>query len=146
MSASPFEPCHGFVERLVDGASAASDPELAAHLGTCLSCFRTAAELRDAPRALGLLREAETAAGQRRTDPGERFWNQLTGRILGAFPQDGAPAVDHVSSPSVADSARAGAAARWEAAWELAVLAHGGPNAAEPRLQRTLVSTRPASR
>jgi len=86
MSASPFDPCQKYAERLVDSGDAASDPDLAAHLGTCLGCFRVATELRDAPRVAALLRQAEAAARQREPQPDERFWTEMSSRVLEAWP------------------------------------------------------------
>lgn len=52
-----------------------SDPEVSAHVRSCLRCFRTVTELREAPRIAALLREEQPP------DPGEFFWAELTHEI-----------------------------------------------------------------
>jgi hypothetical protein len=54
--------CEAAIQRLVtcheSGGRPADDAALAAHLGSCLGCFRAAADLKDVPRLAALLREA----------------------------------------------------------------------------------------
>ncbi len=73
--------------RLLSGETAAADPALAVHVGSCLRCFRTAAELRELPRLQGLLRTAELDAA---VDPGEAFWRSFPARVADAW--EGRPA------------------------------------------------------
>ncbi len=61
--------CEDVSGRLIAGDKAGDDPVLAAHVGSCLQCFRTAADLRDLPRLESLLRRAQPVA-----DPGDAFW------------------------------------------------------------------------
>ncbi len=57
------------------GASAGGQTrEVSEHIGSCLLCFRTAADLRDAPRLEKILRDAQPS-GNDATDPGLAFWN-----------------------------------------------------------------------
>jgi hypothetical protein len=79
-------PCEAAEARLVGGARPGDDPALAAHLGSCLRCFRTATELRDVPRLEALLR-----AGRPEVDPGERFWESFPARVTGAWQSSHAP-------------------------------------------------------
>jgi hypothetical protein len=60
--------CADVALRLIGGELPAQDPELAAHVGSCLRCFRTASEMRDLPQIATLLRE------ERPTDPPDAFW------------------------------------------------------------------------
>jgi hypothetical protein len=68
--------------RLVDGRPVADDPEAAAHLRSCLRCFRAAAELRQVPQLAALLREAEHDA---QPDPGELFWARFPRTVADAW-------------------------------------------------------------
>ena len=56
------------------------DAALAAHVGSCVTCFRTLAELRDAPRVAAALR-ADAPAVARSSD---RFWDDLAARTTNA--------------------------------------------------------------
>jgi hypothetical protein len=68
--------CERIIERLVDGARPTDDPEVGAHLSSCLRCYRAAADLRDVPQLTGLLREAQ-AELERHDSPGEAFWRSF---------------------------------------------------------------------
>jgi hypothetical protein len=55
------------------------DAALAAHVGSCMTCFRVVAELRDAPRLAAALRaDAQAPAVS------ERFWDDLAARTSAA--------------------------------------------------------------
>jgi len=74
--------CTRVLERLVDEGEVGSDRVLAEHLGSCVTCFRTSTELRDAPRVAEALRAAAAAASS--PAPGEGFWNDLAVRTTAA--------------------------------------------------------------
>ena len=76
MTATGKPACDEVVLRLVDGERPGDDPGLAEHLGTCLGCFRAAAELRDVPELARTMRQ-DAAAGRAAADPGEAFWREL---------------------------------------------------------------------
>ncbi len=74
--------CRQVWERAVDstsGGDAMTDPALAAHVGSCMTCFRTLAELRDAPRVAAALR-----AGTPALPVSDRFWDDLAARTTDA--------------------------------------------------------------
>jgi hypothetical protein len=56
-----------------------ADAGLAAHVGSCVTCFRTIAELRDAPRVAAALRADAPAIAVP-----DRFWDDLAARTTGA--------------------------------------------------------------
>jgi hypothetical protein len=68
--------------RLIAGAHASDDPALASHVGTCLRCFRTAAEMRELPRLAALLREGDE---RQSADPGEAFWARFPATVNAAW-------------------------------------------------------------
>jgi len=74
--------CTRVLERLVDEGEVGSDRVLAEHLGSCVTCFRTSIELRDAPRVAEALRAAAAAAPS--PAHGEGFWNDLAIRTTAA--------------------------------------------------------------
>lgn len=74
--------CTRVLERLVDEGEVGSDRVLAEHLGSCVTCFRTSIELRDAPRVAEALRAAAAAAPS--PAHGEGFWNDLAVRATAA--------------------------------------------------------------
>jgi hypothetical protein len=78
--------CEAAIQRLVacheSGARPGDDAPLAAHLGSCLGCFRASADLKDVGRLAALLREAHDPA-QSPGEPGSAFWASLP-RQLGA--------------------------------------------------------------
>ena len=68
--------------RLVDGRPAAEDPVVAAHLRSCLRCFRTASELREVPQLAALLRQGRE---DEQPDPGELFWARFPRTVADAW-------------------------------------------------------------
>ena len=74
--------------RLVDGRPG-DDPEMAAHLRSCLRCFRAASELREVPRLAALLRDAQVDA---QPDPGELFWARFPRTVADAWERRQQPA------------------------------------------------------
>ena len=71
--------CRQVWERAVEGRDVADDPTLTAHVGSCVTCFRTLSEMRDVPRLAAALR-----AGTPAVDVSERFWDDLAARTAGA--------------------------------------------------------------
>jgi hypothetical protein len=75
--------CRQVFERAVGSGSGAdevmADATLAAHVGSCVTCFRTLGELRDAPRLAAALRADAPAV----VVP-DRFWDDLAARTTGA--------------------------------------------------------------
>lgn len=78
--------CGEVFERLVSSAGEAEeprqDPALAAHLGSCMSCFRVLTEMRDAPRIATLLRDEGPAPAMPAAD--DPFWAELAARTTTA--------------------------------------------------------------
>jgi len=74
--------CADIELRLVDGRPVAEDPEVAAHIRSCLRCFRAATELRQVPRLAALLREA---GSDDQPDPGELFWARFPKTVADAW-------------------------------------------------------------
>jgi hypothetical protein len=71
--------CRQVWDRAVEGRDVMGEPALAAHVGSCVTCFRTLAELRDVPRIAATLRAGEPAA-----EVDARFWDDLAERTTGA--------------------------------------------------------------
>ncbi|HMF41774.1 MAG TPA: hypothetical protein VKQ32_13945 [Polyangia bacterium] len=71
--------CRQVWERAVEGGDVMADAALAAHVGSCVTCFRTLTELRDAPRVAAALR-ADTPP----VAVSDRFWDDLAARTTGA--------------------------------------------------------------
>ena len=74
--------CRQVWDRAVDGAGGGdvmADAALAAHVGSCMTCFRTLAELRDVPRMAAALRADQPAA-----PVSDRFWDDLAARTTAA--------------------------------------------------------------
>jgi hypothetical protein len=101
--------CGRVFERLVeDPDAAAGDATLAAHLGSCLDCFRVLTELRDAARIADLLRRQalDEAAGDGASppaaalDPGAAFWDRLTSRTVDAIAAAPAPTAMATPGPT----------------------------------------------
>jgi len=76
------ELCAEIELRLVDGQRASEDPAVAAHLRTCLRCFRTATELREVPQLSALLRQGQD---DDQPDPGELFWARFPKTVADAW-------------------------------------------------------------
>lgn len=74
--------CTRVLERLVEEGDVGADRVLVEHLGSCVTCFRSSTELRDAPRLAEALRAADAAALP--PLPGEGFWNDLAVRTTAA--------------------------------------------------------------
>jgi hypothetical protein len=81
--------CADIELRLIDGPPAAEDPALAAHLRTCLRCFRTASELREVPQLAALLRQGQERQEYQedgdQPDPGELFWARFPKTVADAW-------------------------------------------------------------
>lgn len=75
------EICRQVWDRAVEGRDVMGDAALAAHVGSCMACFRTVAELRDAPRVAAALRADAPAAPMSMSD---RFWDDLAARTTAA--------------------------------------------------------------
>jgi hypothetical protein len=107
--------CARVLEQLVDEevdkgsapapAGVGGDRILAEHLGSCVTCFRTLTELRDAPRLAEVLRGAPSAAPPAAND---RFWEDLAARTTAAaaaalygagLPGAGSPAPVAIAAP-----------------------------------------------
>jgi hypothetical protein len=73
------EICRRVWDRAIEGRDVMEDGALAAHVGSCMACFRTLAELRDAPRVAAALR-AEAPA----VPTSDRFWDDLAARTTQA--------------------------------------------------------------
>ena len=74
--------CRQVWDRAVEakaGHDVMDDPALAAHVGSCVTCFRTLAELRDAPRLAAALQADAPAPAM-----SERFWDDLAARTTDA--------------------------------------------------------------
>ena len=56
------------------------DPDVAAHVGSCMTCFRVLTELRDAPRLAAILRADPPVLPAE----GDRFWDDLAARTTDA--------------------------------------------------------------
>jgi hypothetical protein len=71
--------CARVLDRLVEGDDLSGDrgdPLLAEHLGSCVTCFRTLTELRDAPRMAAALRAEAPVLPH----PNDQFWDDLAAR------------------------------------------------------------------
>ena len=71
--------CRQVWDHAVEGRDVMMDAALAAHVGSCVTCFRTLAELRDAPRLAAALR-----AGAPAVSVSDRFWDDLAARTATA--------------------------------------------------------------
>jgi hypothetical protein len=71
--------CRQVWDRSVEGRDVSDDPKLTAHVGSCVTCFRTLAEMRDVPRLAAALRDGGPAV-----DVSERFWDDLAARTTTA--------------------------------------------------------------
>ena len=73
------EICRRVWDRAIEGRDVMEDAALAAHVGSCMACFRTVAELRDAPRVAAALRADVPAV-----PVSDRFWDDLAARTTHA--------------------------------------------------------------
>jgi len=71
--------CRQVWDQAVEGRDVMGDAALAAHVGSCVTCFRTLAELRDAPRLAAALR-----AGAPAVSVSDRFWDDMAARTTTA--------------------------------------------------------------
>ncbi len=71
--------CEEAVDRLVSGIRVAEDLMLSQHVGSCLGCFRVAADMREVSRIKAGLMLAPTF------DPGERYWDTLPQRVIASW-------------------------------------------------------------
>ena len=71
--------CRQVWDHAVEGRDVMGDAALAAHVGSCVTCFRTLAELRDAPRLAVALR-----AGTPAVSVSDRFWDDMAARTTAA--------------------------------------------------------------
>lgn len=71
--------CAVLQDRLLEGIRPSDDEDLQAHLGSCLACFRMAAELKELPRIEAQLK---TKAVE---DPGDIFWARFPARVADAW-------------------------------------------------------------
>jgi hypothetical protein len=76
--------CDVFQARLISGERPGEDAALGAHVGSCLRCFRTAADMKDVPRLAALLREGP-GEGEAAYDPGARFWETFPVQVAAAW-------------------------------------------------------------
>jgi hypothetical protein len=81
--------CADIELRLVDGRPLTEDPELSAHVRSCLRCFRAASELRQVPQLAALLREAQL---DDQPDPGDLFWAKFPRTVADAWERREQPA------------------------------------------------------
>jgi hypothetical protein len=90
MSREPLD-CSTVIDRLIEGERPASDPLLSEHVGSCLTCFRTANDLKSLPL---LQRQLLDAAGQASelglgvgspADPGPAFWAAFPAQVSAAW-------------------------------------------------------------
>ena len=90
--------CEVFQARLISGERPNEDASLAAHVGSCLRCFRTAGDMREVPRLAALLRDGQVAPGSQGSqgsqgpiegetayDPGARFWETFPTQVAAAW-------------------------------------------------------------
>jgi hypothetical protein len=84
--------CEVFQARLISGERPNEDAALSAHVGSCLRCFRTAADMRDVPRLAALLRDSRdprdsqnSLDGETTYDPGARFWETFPSQVSAAW-------------------------------------------------------------
>jgi hypothetical protein len=68
--------------RLVEGLRPADDAAVAAHVRSCLRCFRTSSELRAVPQLSVQLRQALV---DEQPDPGELFWSRFPKAVADAW-------------------------------------------------------------
>jgi hypothetical protein len=80
------EVCADIELRLVDGRRPTDDPALAAHVRSCLRCFRTASDLREVPHIAALLRDVAEP------DPGDLFWARFPTTVADAWEKRQVPA------------------------------------------------------
>jgi hypothetical protein len=80
MSSAPLD-CTTVTDRLIEGERPAADPQLAEHVGSCLTCFRTANDLKGLPQLRRQMLDAESQGA----DPGAAFWATFPAQISAAW-------------------------------------------------------------
>jgi hypothetical protein len=75
--------CSAVVERLIGGERPGSDAQLSEHVGSCLTCFRTASDLRGLPQLREQLMRAQREVEM--PDPGEAFWSSFPKGVTAAW-------------------------------------------------------------
>jgi hypothetical protein len=129
--------CERVLGRLLDdqpaadgAADVALEPDLAEHLRSCVTCFRTASELRDAPRLAALLRAEEAAGMDVARRPDAQFWDELaeftTDAAWRALQGAGARAPVAAPAPVATITARVKRPRRWATALAATVAAAAG--------------------
>jgi hypothetical protein len=90
MTADAESLCARVFDRMVERGDLGGDTLLLGHAGSCMTCFRALAELRDAPRLKEILRAAPPAQPR----AGDPFWDALAARVIdaGLAPDLGPPA------------------------------------------------------
>jgi hypothetical protein len=94
--------CARVFDRLVEGSDVGGEPELAAHVGSCMACFRVMTDLRDAPRLAAILRADPPPLPQ-----SGRFWDDLAARTVQAAEGAGANGARGARGPVPASPPRA---------------------------------------
>jgi hypothetical protein len=84
MSGAEDPLCARVFDRMVEAGDLGGDAGLLAHAGSCMACFRTLTELRDAAR----LKEILGAAPPAQPPAGDPLWDQLAAQITAAVRSD----------------------------------------------------------
>jgi hypothetical protein len=100
------------------------DPEVTAHVGSCMTCFRVFSELRDAPRLAAILRSDTPALPA----PEDRFWEDLAARTTDAAA--GALGIGPGNAPANAHESTARPVSRWRRRGPIAAVAFAAAAAA----------------
>jgi hypothetical protein len=90
--------CARVFDRMIEHGDLGGEAALLDHAGSCMTCFRTLSELRDASRLKEILRAAPPA----QPPGGDPFWADLAARVVDATLRPALPAV----VPPVAPVAR----------------------------------------
>jgi hypothetical protein len=115
--------CEAAIQRLVacheSGARAGDDAALAAHLGSCLACFRAAADLKDVPRLAALLRQAhDQAQTPAAGEPGSAFWASLPAQLGAEFDRRRHVGAHAPAKPATAPAPRPTSGEPSDTAWQ----------------------------
>ena len=115
MSREPLD-CSTVTDRLIEGerSGQSGDPELAQHVGSCLTCFRTANDLKGLPQLRRQLLQSESATPA--SDPGTAFWAAFPAQVSAAWEASRAAAAAAAVAP-VSPSWRERMGQRLDAAW-----------------------------
>jgi hypothetical protein len=120
MSREPLD-CSTVIDRLIEGERPTSDQRLSEHVGSCLTCFRTANDLKGLPT---LRRQLLDAGGQSDggdvmgpgADPGAAFWAAFPAQVANAW-QAARTAAEQEAAALVAAQARPSWRERISEAW-----------------------------